>query len=101
MLSTHLHTANVPEQVFVDALAADLGRPTFEAYLGDIEIIYAEADMFVSKLREWMQATATDVAAMVAPGKSEIVTEPFGAALIIAPFNYPLQLMVMTLIYYI
>lgn len=82
------------EQAFVDALAADLGRPRFEAFLGDIEIIYAEVDMFVDKLSEWMRPIQTDVAAMVAPARSEIVTEPYGCTLILAPFNYPLQLLV-------
>lgn len=80
--------------MFIKALATDLGRPTFEAILGDIEIIYAEIDLALSQLRSWMQPTMTDVAAFLAPARSEIVTEPFGATLVLAPFNYPLQLLV-------
>jgi aldehyde dehydrogenase (NAD+) len=82
------------EQVFIAALAADLGRCEFEAVLGDIELIYSEADLCVAKLREWMRPVVTDVAAFVAPASSQITTEPFGATLILGPFNYPLQLMV-------
>ena len=41
-----------------------------------------------------MKPTMYEVEVLVAPALAETVQEPFGVCLIIAPFNYPINLMV-------
>src|SRR3546814_7266641 len=78
----------------VDALKADLGRPTMEAYAADIGHAKAELRHMEKHVERWMKPSKTRVPATVAPAKAWIVPEPLGVALVIAPWNYPVQLLI-------
>lgn len=80
------------ENAIYEALHHDLRKPKFEAYVMEIGVITGELDLIISNLREWLKPEYTPVPAAMAPAYSEIHKEPFGVTLIIAPFNYPLQL---------
>src|SRR3546814_7476046 len=45
-------------------------------------------------VERWMKPSKTRVPATVAPAKAWIVPEPLGVELVIAPWNYPVQLLI-------
>jgi len=74
------------------ALEADLGRPELETYLSEVAYVVSEAELVRRKLRGWMKPGWTFTPMVAQPGRSRVVHEPLGVVLIIAPWNYPLQL---------
>lgn len=80
------------ETDIIAALHKDMGRPNLEAYTVDIAMTAAEITLMQKNLKRWAKPTKvrTDLAAQ--PGKSRIYHEPYGVVLIIAPWNYPIQL---------
>jgi len=76
------------------ALRADLGRPSMEAYAADIGHTKAELRHIDKHVERWMARTKVRVPMTVAPAKAWVQPEPLGVALIIAPWNYPIQLLV-------
>ena len=86
------------EQDILDALHADLGKPAMEAFGAEIGLPRSELRLARKKLGSWMKPERvwTSLAAM--PGRSYIYREPLGVTLIITPWNYPFQLVVLPLI---
>jgi aldehyde dehydrogenase (NAD+) len=82
------------EAQLLDALRVDLSRPRVEAFAADIGHTKQELRHLAKHLRGWMQPTKVRTPATVAPAKGWIVHEPLGVALVIAPWNYPIQLLV-------
>ncbi|RYY73453.1 aldehyde dehydrogenase family protein [archaeon] len=48
--------------------------------------------MMLGNLHKWMQPIETPVPALFAPATSYITHEPYGVALVIGAFNYPVVL---------
>jgi aldehyde dehydrogenase (NAD+) len=80
------------------ALAADLGKPALEAYTTEIAFTLAEIRLARRGLKRWMKPERAAVPLALKPGKGRIVKEPYGVALIIAPWNYPFGLVTAPLI---
>jgi len=80
------------EGEFGRALQADLGKSPFETYLGEVGFILAEIRHARHRLHRWMRPTRTSTPLMALPGRSRIVYEPKGVVLVLAPWNFPLQL---------
>ena len=80
------------EDRFVAALAADLGKPPVEAYATEIGFTIAEIDHAIGSLPRWMAPERVKVPLTFKPGSARIVSQPLGVVLVIAPWNYPLQL---------
>jgi len=80
------------EAVFAAALKADLGKSTKEAWITEIEFVRGEARRTSKRLAKWMRPRRVPTPLFAIPGRSRIVSEPLGVALIIAPWNYPLML---------
>ncbi|GAB2468975.1 aldehyde dehydrogenase family protein [Jatrophihabitans fulvus] len=80
------------EAEFVEALRMDLGRPAPEAWLADLAPVSAEIRHASKHLRTWMRPTRVPVPLAVQPGRAWYQYEPLGVVLVIAPWNYPLQL---------
>ena len=74
------------------ALAADLRKPEPEGYAADIGFTIGEIDLARKQLRRWMKPRRVSTPMVVQPASSRIVPEPLGVVLIIAPWNYPVQL---------
>lgn len=74
------------------ALWQDLRKSEFEAYATEIGVVLNELKIVIGKLKKWMQPQCRPTPLVLFPSKSKIVTEPYGIALIIAPWNYPFQL---------
>ncbi len=86
------------EQSLTDALYLDLHKSYEEAYLTEISIILGEIDNFLKNLPRWAAPSKKKTPLKLKPSKSAIITEPLGVALIIAPWNYPVQLLLNPLI---
>ena len=87
MLSEH-------ESEFIDALAEDLGRPTMEAFGADIGVSRLHMRHTLRHLESWAKPTKVFPGLLSLPGSAEIVHEPLGVALVISPWNYPIQLLI-------
>lgn len=80
------------ESVIAEALAQDLGRPTADAYLGDIMPPLNEAKFARKYLRRWMKPRRVSLPLAQRPGRGSYMYEPLGVVLIIGPWNYPFHL---------
>lgn len=80
------------------ALESDLGKPEAEAYLAEYHFLLQEIRAVRSNLRSWLSPQKVGSPLYFHPCKSEIHREPYGCALIIAPWNYPVQLALAPLI---
>ncbi len=75
-----------------EALAADLGKSPFEAYASEIGFLRSEVGFALKHLASWMRPERVSSPIALFPAKSRIEREPRGVVLIIAPWNFPLQL---------
>ncbi len=80
------------------ALHDDLGRPSLEIYASEVAFCIAEARLTRRKLRSWSRPRRVATALVGQPGSSWIYPEPKGVVLVIGPWNYPLQLVLVPLI---
>jgi aldehyde dehydrogenase (NAD+) len=86
------------ESAIFAALRADLGKPVVEAYIGEIAATSRDLAVVRKNLARWMRPERVPTPLTVRPGKARVLKEPLGVVLIIAPWNYPLQLSVGPLI---
>lgn len=86
------------EAALVDALRTDLNKSYEEAYLTEISIVLGEIDNFFKHLKRWTAPSKRKTPLKLFLSKSRILTEPLGVALIIAPWNYPVQLLLNPLV---
>ena len=80
------------------ALYADLGKSPEEAYSTEIGLVLSELSLAIKKLPRWMasRSVLTDLANL--PSSSKLYRDPLGVVLIISPWNYPFQLLIIPLI---
>lgn len=76
----------------IDAARQDLGRPEFEGYF-EVGTI-SELDHVIKHLHRWVKPRKASLPLSQLPGAAWVQPEPLGVALIIAPWNYPFQLIV-------
>lgn len=86
------------ENEIIDALKRDLGKSPFESYVTEIGMVYDELNMHIKNIRKWSRREKKRTPLVHFPGKSYIYKEPYGVALIIGPFNYPIQLILSPLV---
>ncbi|WP_406708187.1 aldehyde dehydrogenase family protein [Streptomyces halobius] len=84
--------------VLLDALHADLGKGPAEAYRTEIGFTLNELDHTVEHLEEWLRPKPAAVPDAFRPADARVVRDPLGVVLIIAPWNYPLQLVLTPLV---
>jgi len=80
------------QEAIVNAVKADLGRPDFEAYF-EIAAI-SEINYVLKNLKSWVKPKKVSTGIEQFPASAQIYPEPLGVVLIIAPWNYPFQLMI-------
>src|SRR4029079_4584641 len=86
------------EKDLYNALYADLKKSPEESWVTEVGFLVAEITHTLNHLRSWMKPKKVSTNLMNLPGKSFIYKEPLGVVLIIAPWNYPLQLLFTPLI---
>ncbi|WP_336882238.1 aldehyde dehydrogenase [Priestia koreensis] len=79
-------------QDVLDAVKADLNKPEVEAKRAEVGLVIGEIDYMVENLAAWAEPKEVETPAMLEGAKSFILPEPYGSALVIAPWNYPFQL---------
>ena len=98
MLSKLLGAMQKWEMPLAEALWEDLHKSYQEAYLTELSIIKGEIKTHLKNLHKWAKTESAPTPLKLFPSSSHIVKEPLGCALIIAPWNYPVQLLINPLI---
>ncbi|RKN84957.1 aldehyde dehydrogenase [Paenibacillus ginsengarvi] len=80
------------------ALREDLGKSEFEAYTSEIGIVLHEIRFVLKHIRSWARPQKVKTPLTHFGSASRIYAEPYGVALLIAPWNFPFQLAVAPLI---
>lgn len=80
------------EAALCDALAADLGKPPFDSWLAELNMVKDEASHALKHLGGWAKPKRAAVPMVMQPSQAWTEPQPVGVALIIVPWNYPVQL---------
>jgi acyl-CoA reductase-like NAD-dependent aldehyde dehydrogenase len=80
------------------ALHADLRKSSQEAYVSEIALVQGEIRHALKHLRSWMKPQARRAPWLAWPSRGVTRPEPRGVALILGPWNYPVQLLLSTLV---
>lgn len=80
------------EEIF-DALNEDLEKSNFESYITEISLVLKEIDYHIRHLKRWAKPEKRRLPLVLFPSCGKIIKEPYGVVLIIAPWNYPFQLL--------
>lgn len=86
------------EQELIDAVYADFKKPAFETFGTEIGLVISEISYAIKHLEEWIKPTKVATSLVNFPSQNYILKEPFGSVLIIAPWNYPIQLSLLPLV---
>ena len=84
---------NENEAEFLAALKTDLGKPAVEGFITDIAFITGEIKLMLKNLKKWNKPQRVPTPLVTMPAKSQLIPEPLGVVLVIAPWNYPIQLL--------
>lgn len=76
-------------QQMLDAARADMNKPMAEAVLGELFPVLNTIDFARKNLKGWMKPRRVRTPMSMLGTRSELVHEPKGVSLIIAPWNYP------------
>lgn len=98
MLSKLSDAMNKWETKLADALWKDLHKSYEEAYLTELSIVKAEIRTHLKNISRWAGRRRASTPVKLFPSRSYIVKEPLGNALIISPWNYPVQLLLNPLV---
>ncbi|MFP7254440.1 aldehyde dehydrogenase [Terribacillus goriensis] len=86
------------EQSILDAVKQDLNKSEMEAKRAEVGLVLAEINFTIENLESWAETKEVPTAVSHEGAKSFIKPEPYGSALVIAPWNYPFQLAVSPLV---
>ena len=86
------------EQKITDACRQDLHKSYAEAYLTEISIVLQEIDHHLHHVSKWSKPRRVKTPKHLLPSSSRVHYEPLGTSLIIAPWNYPFQLLINPLV---
>ena len=86
------------EQALYKALHADLKKTDEDAWATEIGFFLSELNYTIEHLKGWMQPKSVPTNLVNMPSSSFTIQEPLGVVCIIAPWNYPFQLLFTPLI---
>jgi aldehyde dehydrogenase (NAD+) len=80
------------EDVLIQALGLELHKSAYEAFTTEIGVLYTAIGYVIKNLKKWARPQKVKTPLMLFGTRSFIHAEPYGTVLIIAPFNYPVNL---------
>jgi aldehyde dehydrogenase (NAD+) len=80
------------------AVGADLGKHPLETYLVEVGSVRSEIALTLKNLTRWTRARRVSVPLWIRPAGARIQRRPLGTVLIIAPWNYPVHLLLVPLV---
>lgn len=86
------------ESELENAMKLDLGKNQTEGYAAEIGLVYEEIRYAISHLNEWVEPKRASSNIGLFPTTNKVTPTPKGVALIIAPWNYPVQLVLAPLV---
>ena len=86
------------EDNIFNALKKDLNKSEFESFATEIGLVYEEINETLKNIDKWSKRKKVKTPISQFKASSYIYKEPYGNALIIAPWNYPFQLVMAPLI---
>lgn len=86
------------EQDIYQALRQDLNKSQHEVLTTELGILYAEIDFTLKHLKSWMKKQEVDAPFTHMGTQNYVMYEPYGTVLVIAPWNYPIQLAIAPMI---
>jgi aldehyde dehydrogenase (NAD+) len=86
------------EAALLSALQADLGKSPGQGCASELGLVRMEIRHALRHLRRWAAPRRCRTPWFVAPARGWVQSEPFGVALILGPWNYPVQLLVSPLV---
>jgi aldehyde dehydrogenase (NAD+) len=86
------------EPALLKALATDLGKPNLEAWVSELGFTMTDIDHTLTNLDSWSANRKVATPTTLLPGSSAIVPEPVGVVCVIAPWNYPVQLLLVPMV---
>ncbi|GAA4997469.1 aldehyde dehydrogenase family protein [Kitasatospora paranensis] len=75
------------------ALRADLGKSEAEARRTDVDFVVREIDHTLAHLADWLRPEPAPVPDALGGATARTQYDPLGVVLVIAPWNYPVQLL--------
>ena len=86
------------EQAINEALYQDLHKSPEEVWVSETGLVVGEINVALKQLDTWVQPRRVRTNLLNLPSSSSILPEPLGVVLIIAPWNYPFQLLLNPLV---
>ncbi|KAM0756665.1 aldehyde dehydrogenase [Meredithblackwellia eburnea MCA 4105] len=80
------------EDAFCKALTADLGRPSFETVVGELQPVKGEINEAYSHVASWSKPRKVKTSMVWALASATVTPQPKGIALVIGTWNYPITL---------
>jgi aldehyde dehydrogenase (NAD+) len=80
-------------QELYDAVWADFRKSAPEFEITEIQLVLGEIAHTIRHLRRWMAPRRVPTTPLLAGTRSRVIHEPRGQVLILAPWNYPFQLL--------
>ncbi|MEG0070656.1 MAG: aldehyde dehydrogenase [Raoultibacter sp.] len=86
------------ENRILDALQQDLGKSHFEGYATELGLVYDEINLCLKKMDSWARPRRVRSPIVHFRASSKVYASPYGIVLVLAPWNYPLQLALIPMI---
>lgn len=86
------------EEEFMDAIRRDFKKSEFEVYATELGLLQHEIGYTLKNLKKWVKRKRVSQELVNFPSSNYTMHEPYGSVLIIAPWNYPIQLALMPVI---
>ena len=86
------------EPAIYDALKLDLNKCEMEANVMEVSQVKSEISFAINHLEQWARPKRVRTPISLFPSKSYVYKEPYGVSLIIAPWNYPVNLSLIPLV---
>ncbi len=86
------------ERALFAALREDLSKSAAEAYMTELSLVYQEIDAACRHLGRWSRPKRVKGTLGTFPARSAVYPEPYGVVLILAPWNYPVNLSLIPLV---